>query len=453
MIKALSTAPVLAATALALSLLPGSGLAMTAGAGRADIVLPSDLLPFQNFSTQADPLKVRALILGQGDQKAAIVVLDMTSLFTDEINEVRAIAGELAGIAPDHTLVIASHTFSAPHLFPPRPANATAMPGGPPPEDPAKATALHDAVNAAVRKALSQAIGSIRPASLAFGTGVSNVNVNRNVKTAQGWWLGANEAGPSDKVLQVLKLDDETHRTIAVLTNYAVQSSIMDQTGGQDGKKVITADLGGGAMNFAESRLGDSAVAMFLTGAAGDQVPAYTAHQHGLDAAGLDQIDDIGPAGLVLVKLQGNRLGQAVVTATATASPASADRLVIANAAVRLATQDRPKQLSQLHPSTTYQSGQVADAPYTVLVVGDLAIVGVQVELSASTGAWIRSHSPFAHTMVVTMVNGAAKYLPDAGGYSDITYEAMNSSYAPGGAEKLAGAVLETLKALKPGHP
>lgn len=84
---------------------------------------------------------------------------------------------------------------------------------------------------------------------------------------------------------------------------------------------------------------------------------------------------------------------------------------------MRLAAQDLPKQLSQLHPSTTYRypvSGQDADAPYTVMVLGDLAIVGVQVELSANTGAWIRTHSPFAHTMVVTMVNGAAKYLPDA---------------------------------------
>jgi hypothetical protein len=75
--------------------------------------------------------------------------------------------------------------------------------------------------------------------------------------------------------------------------------------------------------------------------------------------------------------------------------------------------------------------------------VGDIGIIGVQVELSSQTGVALRERSGFAHTLVATMVNGAAKYLPDAGSYERITYEAMSSPYAKGSAEAL-------LKALSP---
>ena len=75
-------------------------------------------------------------------------------------------------------------------------------------------------------------------------------------------------------------------------------------------------------------------------------------------------------------------------------------------------------------------------------------MVGVQAELSAATGEAIRRRSSFAHTMVVTMMNGAAKYMPEAAAYTKSTYEAMNSGYGPGSAELLADGIVTALKAL-----
>ena len=60
------------------------------------------------------------------------------------------------------------------------------------------------------------------------------------------------------------------------------------------------------------------------------------------------------------------------------------------------------------------------------LIAGVIASPIPAAELSAITGAAIRARSPFPHTLVVTMVNGAAKYMPDAAAYRDITCEAMN---------------------------
>ena len=47
------------------------------------------------------------------------------------------------------------------------------------------------------------------------------------------------------------------------------------------------------------------------------------------------------------------------------------------------------------------------------------------------------------------MVNGAARYMPDADSYKKITYEAMNSSYRHGSAEIFAGSILDTLETMQ----
>lgn len=81
--------------------------------------------------------------------------------------------------------------------------------------------------------------------------------------------------------------------------------------------------------------------------------------------------------------------------------------------------------------------------------IGDIAIVGLQAELAASAGAQLKANSPFPHTMVVTMVDGGAKYMPDAQSYERFTYEARNSRYARGAAELTASGIDSLLKEMK----
>jgi neutral ceramidase len=418
--------------------------ALTAGAGRADVALPQDLLPFQHFAVQHDALQARVLVMAEGDRRVGVVVVDLTSIFPDEIAAIRAIVQQAAQVRPDDVLVIASHTFSAPHI----PPAGEAGPWG----DPAKNAAFRDAFNAAVRAAATQA-AQLHPATVAFGSGTSDTNVNRNVLTRDGWWLGADDSGASDKTVGVVRIDDAaTHRPIATLVNYAVQSAIMNQSVVQDGGTAITGDVAGATVRRVESQLGGDA--LFLVGAAGDQVPTYTAQRNVVDADGSYRMVDIGAAAYPLIDLIGERLGDAATGAAQSARPGQGHALQLVNAAIDLPKQDRPRQIAQLSPHKTYEYKVTGTQPatYSVLRVGDLAIVGVAVELSAATGAAIRAHSPFAHTLVVTMVNGAAKYLPDADSYRRITYQAMNSSYAPGGAETLATAIGKTLQALKSGR-
>ncbi|WP_206243713.1 hypothetical protein [Novosphingobium terrae] len=429
----------LACSALGLGAAPAQA-ALTAGAGKATIDLPASLLPLDDFTTVLDPLSVRVLVLADGGGRAAIAVLDQTSLSAGDIAAMKDAVTRATQTPADNVLIVASHTFSAPHMF---------LSGKGDEAERSKAYVAE--IMQALTTAAQQAARSAAPAMLSFGTATSAVNINRNVEMAEGWWLGASEAGPSDKTLALLRIDGADHRPIATLVNYAVQSSIMDHTGGEGATgKAVSADLAGATARQVEDHLGG--VSLFMTGAAGDQVPAYTALHNVYDAAGQPVPVNLGRAGYPLVALQGERLGAAAVRAASHAQAVTGGSVKVVSGQVSLQTQERPRQLTQIRPTRSYafKVNGKADAPYTILTLGNVAIVGVQVELNAATGAWIKAHSPFARTIVATMVNGAAKYLPDAQGYKDITYQAMNSSYAPGSGEVFAKAIVARLATLAP---
>jgi hypothetical protein len=80
--------------------------------------------------------------------------------------------------------------------------------------------------------------------------------------------------------------------------------------------------------------------------------------------------------------------------------------------------------------------------------IGSIALVGLQAELSSRTGLDIKERSPFDRTVVMTMVNGGAKYMAEAESYDKITYAAMNSRYAKGTAEFVSANILQVLETL-----
>ncbi|MEU0221066.1 hypothetical protein ABZ281_41280 [Streptomyces sp. NPDC006265] len=53
------------------------------------------------------------------------------------------------------------------------------------------------------------------------------MKVNRNVQTADGWWLGTGETLPSDKGVRVTRFDELDGNPFAIMANYDVQSVVM----------------------------------------------------------------------------------------------------------------------------------------------------------------------------------------------------------------------------------
>src|SRR5690606_29989714 len=96
--------------------------------------------------------------------RAALVTLDAGGIPTPLWQEVSARLSQELAIAPEHLLLTATHTHSVPRQQAP------------------------DYVDKVVQS-VREAIGALQPARMAWGTGLSWINVNRNmINPATGRW-------------------------------------------------------------------------------------------------------------------------------------------------------------------------------------------------------------------------------------------------------------------------
>ena len=98
------------------------------------------------------------------------------------------------------------------------------------------------------------------PARVGYGTGVSYINVNRNIidpKTRR-WWEGPNYEGPSDKTVAVVEFAAVTGEPIAVYYNYAMHAVTVGQL------DLVSADAPGTASHYIEDSFDDKIVALVL---------------------------------------------------------------------------------------------------------------------------------------------------------------------------------------------
>jgi len=87
-----------------------------------------------------------------------------------------------------------------------------------------------------------------------------------------------------------------------------------------------------------------------------------------------------------------------------------------------------------------------------VLVIGDIAWVGVPAEFFTVLGQEIKRRSPFRYTYVAELANDWIGYLPDRkafelGGYQ--TWTGLHSFTAPGTGEAVVAEALKLLNELK----
>jgi neutral ceramidase len=415
--------------------------ALRTGAGRAVIELPGELFPTEGFTGVHDRLRARILLLESGN-KVAFVSIELTSLPEEVIAAIQKTVGELAGMLPENVLVFVTHTFSAPHFLPKHLCQTLA--------DKQRNDLLFRVIMAAVTQATSQAVVRMVAARFGYKTGFCNVNVNRDIPTADGWWLGSNETGPSDKSVIVLRFETLQGEPIALLFSYGVQPSVMDEPSTPDGDRMVTPDLAGAASRFLEKQYGGSVTALFCLGAAADQAPSLKgARFQYVDKDGHIQVEDIDEEGFIIAKMLGRRLGIEVLqTSEKIGCRALTGSISIKKGMVRCPGQKMIRDLHSIHPTKQYDfvPAEEREEPAEIVMLGNVALVGVRPELCCQTALDIKEQSPFPETMVLTMVNGGAKYMPDRSAYDRITYEAMNSPFGRGSAELLCDKVVELLR-------
>ena len=416
-------------------------LDLRAGAGVSPIDIPPDAFPIEGFTGQRDSLCARILVLETNYYRVAIASIDQTSIRAGHDLVVRQIISAQTGVSPDSVIVCATHTFSAPHVVDPSELDGAMA---------RRVNLVRDAVNRAIRAAAAAAAARIRPASFGFGVAVTDVNVNRDVETFDGGWLGANPELPSDHEVPVLRIDDTEGNVIALLFNCAVQSLILHDSAPLTGGRPVSGDLAGAAARFVEAQYPGS-VALFTVGAAGDQAPFLVANQAVLDRTGYQKRSNLHDVGLSLVDLLGERLGSAVVCAAEGLTFLANDRrlqLRIRHDEIDVYAQVAPKTVKQISPTRQHRFVEAGPTrvPVVTFLIGDVAFVGVQAELFSATGLEIKKRSPFQLTIVSTMVNGAAKYMADEVSFDRITYAALSSRFSRGSAELVTEAVISILQ-------
>lgn len=97
------------------------------------------------------------------------------------------------------------------------------------------------------------------------------------------------------------------------------------------------------------------------------------------------------------------------------------------------------------------QRGQERETWLQVLLIGDVAIVGVPAEYFTQLGLDIKNRSPFRHTYIAELANDWIGYLPNLEGHKLGGYQVWTGyhSYAePGTGERIADEIVSMLKEL-----
>jgi hypothetical protein len=402
------------------------------GAAKVDVTPMQGELP-KNSRGVLDRLYARAIVLESGASTAALVTVDAGGI-PDPIWQAvtRQIESEL-GVPAANVLLTATHTHSA---------------GGQRGENYARQ--IVESVRVAKQR--------LTPARVGYGTGASHISVNRQIvdPRTHRWGEGPNREGPSDKTVAVLTFESLSGEPIAVYYNYAVHAVLAGQL------DQVSADIPGAASNYVEDSFDGRVVAVWSTGAAGDQNPIYFQQTYDLReirvkeyaSRGVDISNAMPPGGEGLnrsdpavarlmnqqrqmVLSMGQFLGEEVlhvmrgIARTETAVPISGGVSTI-----RCAGRERTNQ-GRAGFEGTYKEGNPVEIRLGVLRVGDVMIGAVNAEVFTAIAQRLKRESPHKATMMATLTNGSARsgYIPDDASYGKQTFEVLSSRLQPGCAE------------------
>jgi neutral ceramidase len=406
--------------------------ALRVGAAKVDVTPAPNELP-KNYDGILDHIYSRAIVIDNGTASAALISVDAGGI-PDPIWQ--AVSKQLeteVGIPARNVLLSATHSHSVP-----------GQPAGP----------YIQKIVESVRLAKQR----LAPARVGYGTGVSYINVNRNIidpKTRR-WWEGPNYEGPSDKTVAVIKFESLSGEPLAVYYNYAMHGVAAGQL------DLVSGDAPGTTSKYIEDSFDDKVVALWSSGAAGDQNPLYFQQTYDLreirikDYAkrGIDISNSMPPGGQGLnkkdptvIKLMnqqkqmilsmGQFLGEEVMHVMRGMDRTESNIRVDGRfKTVSCPGRERTNEGRAGFPGEYKPAGPV-DIRLGLLRLGDIMIGAVNAEVFNPIAQRLKKESPYARTMMATLTNGSARsgYIPHDAGYGMYTFEVLSSRLQPGCAE------------------
>jgi len=225
---------------------------------------------------------------------------------------------------------------------------------------------------------------------------------------------------------------------------------------------LVSADYPGAASRYIENALGKNVVALFSSGAAGDQNPIYFQQTYDLRAIrikeyakrGEDISNSMPPGGVGLDRndpevarlmneqkqmavSMGQMLGEEVMHAMRTSTRAENDvRLFGKQTVITCPGRERTNQ-GRGGVEGSYKEGPPVQIRLGLLMVGDIAVGAVNGEAYNLIARRLKKESPYAKTIMSTLTNGMANsgYIPDDASFAHQTFEVLSSRLQPGCAE------------------
>ena len=394
-------------------------------------------------------------ITDQRNETVLLLTQDLVSTADVYANPTRQKVSDATGVPMENILLSSTHTHSAPTPYP----------------NPVGQEAFMALYYPSVVRAALEALADRSEATIHVGqTHADGMVFVRRYRLADGTYEGAsgNTSQCKELVAHAYDCDDTVqiiqfrrpHKKDVLLANLGAHATFNGATSMTN----LSPDFPGAIRDHIETNT-DCLVAYFIA-AAGDQTPTtrLKTDDHGLDYRQYGQ--KIGQ--LVVEQLPHLRQVQPGNVAvchdccTVPTNRQNLHRLDDAKAVWAVFQAEGFKVGNKLaHEkgfASVYETMAIknhANLPPTMDIginamrLGDIGFIFASYEMYSANGAWVREHSPFPMTFVITCCNGSNGYLPSKLGYEINCYEAYNSNVGEGAGEQLAELFVKMLTRLK----
>ena len=248
------------------------------GAAKRDITPTDEMFPLSRkpnveMTGVLDPLSLRVIAMADADTTTLMICTETGRSLGPQYADIVA---EHTGLDLENIVMTSTHTHAAPEVT--EYVDLDFEDGDP---DVTTQQLWAKYAMEQMLDAVDEALANLKPASVGVQYGESYINVNRNSvynqvdengNVTEVRNLGWAPDGPTDREVAAIQFNDENNEPIAFIVNYAVHGTVMHANTCEDGKTGVSGDIPGIVSGYIEDQY-DGAVAMWLSGAAGDQNP------------------------------------------------------------------------------------------------------------------------------------------------------------------------------------
>ncbi len=420
---------------------------------------------YERLSTGTkDPLYARAIVLHQGNEKAALVFCDLVGVTREISQPARERASHDTGIPVEHIAVTGTHTHTGPLYFSSLHDEFHELAAKAHGTDPYDSAPYRAALTDKVADAIVQANASLAPVELKSGYAQeTRLAFNRRFYMKDGSVKFnppinspdiIRPAGPIDPQVGVVLLSKPGEKDpLAGIISFAMH---LDTTSGT----LFSADYVNSLNIRLQKTFGPDFKTLFGTGTCGNINHRDVTKEKQREA------DEIG-------QMLGDTVADAIQKGEikADGDPALAVRSTKVSAELQEYSADEIAKATDKMPHVAAREIGMLEAAQACKITdverlkksrfpGELEVQAVRLnhetaivllpsEIFVEFGLAIKAASPFKTTLVVELANDDLAYIPTKRAFAEGSYEVTNSRVQPGTGEKLADAAIALLKELQ----